>query len=104
MGRKGDSFGDRLWDAIDDAFRPPSLPEIFHEPKGEDYRDYSWGDSSSDGEDTKNWWVGCLVLLLLPFSPYIIAGLCAVIALGLEVGMEILGNFVDQLFTLFSGL
>lgn len=106
-----DTFADRLSGAIDDAWKPvDNFLDPFHseprEREGEDYSDYRWGDGSVS-EDTGCSWIGWLVLLAIftfPFSLYFIVGLCAVVSYGLGVGIEILSDFVDQLFTLFSGL
>lgn len=110
--KQENSFANRLWDAYNDAWKPvENFLNPFHsEPRERterDYRDYRWRDSSGDGEDTKNWWKGCLVLLgilTFPYSLYFIVGLFAIAVLGVFLGLWGLYLVAEQLVTLLLGL
>lgn len=102
-----DSAGERLMDAIDDALKPPSIPDIFHEPKEEDYRGYDWGDGSSTGGDTGCTWpliLLAIVVVTFPFSLYFIVGLLAVIAIAFGLGVWGLYYLAEQLVHFLFGL
>jgi len=60
-----DSFSERLWDGIDDALSPPSLPDIFHEPKDDYDRGDGWGEGGSDSPGCGCSLNSCLTILLI---------------------------------------
>ena len=66
MGREKDSFANRLWEGIDDALKPPSLPDIFHEPREDDYdRQDGWGEGGGDSSGCGCSLKSCLTVLLI---------------------------------------